>query len=58
MFILHASWWQPVLIAASLSSLVLTGMDWGNAFRGTLIDLVLLGAALLAPLATRFGIAL
>lgn len=56
-FLLHASWWQPMLIATSLVSVVVTSMDWGNAFRGTLIDLCLLGAALLSPLAARFGIA-
>lgn len=54
-FLLHANGWQPVLIAASLVSIVLTGMDWGYAFRGTLIDLGLLGAALLSPIAARFG---
>lgn len=54
--LLHASWWQLVLIAASLVSLVLTGIDWGNAFRGALIDLVLLGAVLLSSIVARFGI--
>jgi hypothetical protein len=55
-FLLHASWWQPVLIASSLVSMVITAMDWRYAFRGTLIDLGLVGVALLSPLAARFGI--
>jgi hypothetical protein len=56
-FLIHSSWWQPVLIATSLVSVVITGMDWGNAFRGTLIDLTLLSAGLLSPLAARLGFA-
>lgn len=55
-FFLHASWWQPALIAACLASLVVTGLDWGNAFRGTLIDLLLLVVALLSYLAARLGL--
>jgi hypothetical protein len=55
--VLHASWWQPVLIAASLVSILLTGMDWSYAFRGTLIDFGLIGTAVLfSPLAARLGI--
>lgn len=57
-FILHVNGWQSVLIAASLISIVVTVMDWQTAFRGTLVDLVLLGATLLLPIAARFGIAL
>lgn len=55
-FLLHISWWQLALMTASIASLALTGMDWSNAFRGTIIDLVMLGAVLLYPIATRFGI--
>ena len=55
-FLLHIDGWQTILIAASAVSLVLTAMDWGYAFRGTLIDLILLATALLAPIAGRFGI--
>lgn len=55
-FVLHTAWWQPILIAAALVSIPLTGMDWANAFRGTLIDLALLAAALVSPLAARLGI--
>ncbi len=56
--LLHTTWWQPALIIGSLASLILTGMDWSNAFRGTLIDLILLSAVLLSPIAARFGITL
>ncbi len=55
-FLLHASWWQVVLIAASLVSLALTAVDWANAFRGTLIDVVLIIAVLLSPVAARLGL--
>ena len=55
-FFLHASWWQPALIVASLASLIVTGMDWKNAFLGTLIDAILLAVTLLWPIAARFGI--
>ncbi len=55
-FLLHASWWQPVMIATSLISIVLTVIDWSYAFRGTLIDIVLICAALVSPFAVRFGI--
>ena len=57
-FTLHINGWQPVLIAASLVSFLVTAMDWQIAFRGTLIDLGLLGATLLLPIAARFGIVL
>lgn len=55
-FFLHASWWQPLLIVASLSSLIITGVDWKNAFLGTLIDAILLVLTLFSPIAARFGI--
>lgn len=54
---LGTSWWQPVMIASALISLALTSLDWGYAFRGTLIDAAILVAMLLAPLAARLGIA-
>lgn len=55
-FFLHASWWQPVLIISSLASLIITGMDWKNAFLGTLIDVILLAVILFSPIVARFGI--
>jgi hypothetical protein len=50
------SWWQPVMIASALISLALTSLDWGYAFRGTLIDAAILFTMLLSPLAARLGI--
>lgn len=41
-------WWLPVMLAATVVSLVVTALDWSNAFRGTLISLVLLVPLLLA----------
>lgn len=55
-FILRIEGWQPVLIAASVVSIVLTSLDWRNAFLGTLIDLALMGIAWFHPFADRFGI--
>ena len=55
-FFLHASWWQPVLIIASLASLIIMGMDWKNAFLGILIDVILLAVILFSPIVARFGI--
>ena len=36
------SWWLPLMLAAVAVSLVITLLDWSNAFRGTIISLVLL----------------
>ncbi len=37
-----SSWWQPVLIAVSVFSLVLTGLDSSLAFAGIIVNLVIL----------------
>jgi hypothetical protein len=55
-FFLRVSWWQPVLIVSSLASLIITGIDWKNAFIGTLIDAILLAVVLFLSIAARFGI--
>jgi hypothetical protein len=36
------AWWNPVLVAVTLVSLVLTALDWTNAFRGTVVDVAIL----------------
>jgi hypothetical protein len=39
-------WWQPILLGATLFSLVLTALDWHVAFAGVIVNvaiLVLLG---------------
>ena len=35
-------WWGSLLISITLLSIVITALDWGNAFRGTIISLVIL----------------
>lgn len=42
-------WWKAVLIGVALLSLVLTGLDWSNAFMGAIVDIAILVLALLAP---------
>lgn len=41
------SWWYPVMWAGVVLSLVITVLDWQNAFRGAIISLVLLVPLLL-----------
>ena len=41
-------WWQTVMGLSALLSLVISAMDWSVAFRGTLIDLVILSVLLVA----------
>lgn len=42
-------WWRPVLVGVTLFSLVLTVLDWNNAFAGVIINAVILAAVLLGP---------
>lgn len=41
------SWWLPVMLAAVVLSLVITALDWRNAFRGTILSLLMLVPVLL-----------
>jgi hypothetical protein len=41
------SWWYPVMWAGVVLSLIITVLDWQNAFRGAIISLVLLVLLLL-----------
>lgn len=43
------SWWQPVLVGVTLFSLVLTVVDWSNAFAGVIVNIAILAAVLLGP---------
>jgi hypothetical protein len=36
------AWWNPLLVVVTLVSLVLTVLDWSNAFRGALVDIAIL----------------
>lgn len=40
--IAEQSWWLPIMLAAVAVSLVITVLDWSNAFRGALTSLVML----------------
>ena len=41
--------WQALLLGAALFSLVITALDWQKAYVGVLVNVVILGALLLAP---------
>jgi hypothetical protein len=43
-------WWRPTLLATTLFSLVITGLDWTVAYMGTIINVVILAVLLLGPL--------
>jgi hypothetical protein len=47
------SWWLPLMLAAVLVSLVITVLDWSNAFRGTLLS-----GLMLVPLLLLWGLCL
>jgi hypothetical protein len=38
------TWWVPALLASSSISLVLVTLDWGNAYIGGILDVVILAA--------------
>ncbi len=42
-------WWQPLLLAVTLFSLVLTGLDWNVAYAGVIINLAILVLLWLGP---------
>ncbi len=46
-------WGQPVLLAVTVLSLVITGLDWTPAFRGAVINGVILAVLLLGPQLAR-----
>jgi hypothetical protein len=43
------SWSQPALLAVALFSLVLTVLDWSNAYAGAIINILILAALWLGP---------
>lgn len=45
--------WQPVLFGITLISFIVTALDWTVAFRGTIIDIVLLIGFLIISRSTR-----
>jgi hypothetical protein len=43
------SWWQPLLLGVTLFSLVLTTLDWGVAYAGVIINIVILAVVWVGP---------
>ncbi|MGB7295923.1 MAG: hypothetical protein WBC70_10075, partial [Candidatus Aminicenantales bacterium] len=36
------AWWYPLMWGMAILSLIITGLDWSNAFRGANIDLIII----------------
>ncbi len=51
--LLRTTWWRPVMLTVSLFSLVLTTLDWQDAYLGTLINLAIIGIVVMTSVATR-----
>lgn len=47
------SWWPPVLVATSVISLVLAGLDWSNACVGGVVDMLVLAATFFSTTIVR-----
>jgi hypothetical protein len=43
------AWWQPALVGVALFSLVLTALDWSNAYAGMIINIAILAVLALGP---------
>lgn len=43
------AWYYPLMIAVALLSMVISALDWEVAFRGTIIDVVILIALVALP---------
>jgi hypothetical protein len=48
-FFIHLTWWRSALLWVTLLSLMLTALDWGNAYAGILINSVILAVLWLRP---------
>jgi hypothetical protein len=46
-------WARPALVVVTLLSLVVTALDWEPAFRGTMLDVLILFALLVGPQLVR-----
>jgi hypothetical protein len=44
------SWWYPVVATTTAFSLILTTLDWSQAFAGAIVDLAILAALVLSSL--------
>lgn len=47
-------WWQSVLVGTTLLSLALTALDWGDAYTGVMLNLVILALLWLVPRMTSW----
>jgi hypothetical protein len=43
------NWWQPVLVGVTLFSLILTALNWGVAYAGVIINIVILAVVWIGP---------
>jgi hypothetical protein len=43
------SWWQSMLVPVTLFSLILTDVDWSNAFAGLIANIAILGLVWWSP---------
>lgn len=43
------SWWRPVLVVVTVFSLILTGLDWGVAYAGVIVNSAILVILWLGP---------
>jgi len=43
------AWWWPALLAVALFSLMLTALDWSNAYAGVMINILILAVLWLGP---------
>jgi hypothetical protein len=43
------SWWQSMLVPVTLFSLILTDVDWSNAFAGLMANIAILGLVWWSP---------
>lgn len=44
----HQGWWRPLMLGTLLLSTAIIGLDWGPAFRGAILNLLILMGTLLA----------
>lgn len=43
------AWWQPLVVVAALLSLVLTALDWSEAYAGIAVNVIILALVWLGP---------
>jgi hypothetical protein len=48
-FLINLTWWRSALLWVTIFSLILTVLDWGNAYAGILVNSVILAVLWLRP---------